>query len=201
MKVKICGVTRYADARLALDLGAWALGLNFYARSPRFIAPDAAAALLKRLPKETLSFAVVVDEPRESLQQLVDHVGVRCVQLHGDEPPELARALRAEIVVKAFRVGPSFELSRLGLYPGPWTLLDASVPGQPGGTGRTFDWSIARKAAETASIILAGGITPSNVAVALAAAAPAAIDVASGIESSPGIKDPDKLRALFRAVG
>lgn len=200
MRVKVCGITRYEDARLALDAGAWAIGLVFHPPSPRYLSPESAAELLRRLPPETLAVGVFVDAPLLEVNAAVARIGLRGVQLHGDEPPEYAAAVRAEQVIKAFRVGPGFQVSRIDEYAGRMILLDAYQPGVPGGTGSTFDWSVAREAGRRAPVLLSGGLSSENVAEAVAAAQPAGIDVSSGVESSPGRKDPRKLRRFFEAL-
>jgi len=200
MNVKICGISSYEDAKLALDLGAWAIGLNFYPPSPRYLRPEEAAALVKRLPAGALVFGVFVDAPLDGVNAIVETVGLGGVQLHGNETPGYARRVRAAEAMKVFRVGPGFDPSRLDAFGGLRILLDAYDPSRPGGTGKTFDWSVARAAAKRAPIVLAGGITPENVEAAIAAASPWGIDVASGVESRPGWKDPEKLRRLFEAV-
>jgi phosphoribosylanthranilate isomerase len=200
MKVKVCGMTRYEDARLALDLGAWAIGLVFHPPSPRAIAPEKAAELIARLPADTISVGVFVDAPLEDVNRAVERIGLKAVQLHGAETPEYAAGVKAGRVIKAFRVRAGFDDARIDDYPECLILLDAHVEGLPGGTGRAFEWDIARKAWERAPIILAGGLNPENVEEAIRTVRPMAVDVSSGVEARPGEKDPKKLRLLFDAV-
>ncbi len=200
VKVKICGITRYDDACVALDAGAWALGFVFHPTSPRFIAPERAAAILDRLPRSTFSVGVFVDWPLDELNRAVRLAGLRGAQLHGDESPEYAARVEAEMVMKAFRVGEDFDPARVDGYPGQRILLDTHKGGVPGGTGRVFDWRVAREVGRRRPFILAGGLTPENAAEAVASAQPEGIDVSSGVEANPGIKDPIKLRRLFEAV-
>lgn len=200
MLVKICGITRYDDARLALDLGAWAIGLIFYPPSPRAITPDRARALLAKLPRSTLAVGVFVDSPLEEVNEIAERIGLRGVQLHGGEPPEYAAAVKAEEVIVAFRVQPGFDPSQIREYRGRRILLDAYREGVPGGTGATFDWSVARAVQEKTPIILAGGLTPDNAAEAIRTVRPEGIDLSSGLESRPGEKDPEKLRRLFTVL-
>jgi phosphoribosylanthranilate isomerase len=200
LPVKICGITRYEDARLALDCGAWAIGFVFHPSSPRAITRERAAEIVRRLPAGPLAIGVFVDLPVDDVNAIVAEVGLRGVQLHGAEPPELAARVRAEIVVKAFRVGEGFDPAGIEAYRGCRILLDACRPGVPGGTGATFDWSVAREVGKRVPFILAGGLNPENIEAAIEEARPEGIDVSSGVEARPGIKDAAKVRRLFDAV-
>lgn len=200
MDVKVCGIRRYEDARLALDEGAWALGFVFHRPSPRYIDPAEAGAIVRRLPRETLAVGVFVDWAAEELREAVRAARLRGVQLHGREDLAYARATGCELVIKALRTSPDFRPSSVLEYPGCRILLDAFAPSAPGGTGTRADWTVARAAAALAPILLAGGIGPENAAEAARAVRPAGIDVSSGIEAAPGVKDPEKVRALFRAL-
>jgi phosphoribosylanthranilate isomerase len=143
---------------------------------------------------------VFVDAPLETVADVVERAGLRGVQLHGEELPGYAAAVRAELVIKAFRAGRGFRAERMEEYPGQLILLDAEVPGKAGGTGRTCDWNAARAAARRRPILLAGGLSGENVEAAIAAVLPEGIDVASGVEIEPGRKDPEKVRRLFQEV-
>jgi phosphoribosylanthranilate isomerase len=200
VKVKICGIRTLEDARAALDAGAWALGFVFHGASKRSIAPDAAAGIVRKLPAGTLTVGVFVDRPLEEVNAVVREVGLRAAQLHGNEDAEYASSVVAETVIKAFRVGDGFDPEAIRGFPSCRVLLDAFHPRAPGGTGTTFDWRIARRAGEIAPVILAGGIHPGNVVEAIRGALPDAIDVSSGVESSPGVKDAGRIEQLFRAV-
>lgn len=204
-RVKICGICRYEDARLALDEGAWALGLIFHRPSPRSIEPDRARDLVQRLPRDTLTIGVFVDRSPRDVQAIVDSVGLAGVQLHGSESPADLRAIRADLRLKAFRVGPDFDASVVDRYPDALVLLDTYRPGQEGGTGVTFDWSLARYVASRRQVVLSGGLGPDNVVAALTELRPYALDVSSRLESAPGKKSPERLRELFarlrRATG
>jgi phosphoribosylanthranilate isomerase len=202
-RVKICGITNWPDARRAIEAGCDALGFIFYPRSPRYIAPQAAVAIRNRLPKEIAAVGVFVNEAPESVAEMAEAMHLDYAQLHGEEQPASALAVgRATPVIKAFRVGPRFRAARVAGYPAAAFLLDgAPARGRlRGGTGCSFDWRLARAAARYGPIVLAGGLTPDNVAQAIRAAQPAAVDVASGVESAPGRKDPKKLRAFLDAV-
>jgi phosphoribosylanthranilate isomerase len=211
MKVKVCGITRYEDARTAIDAGAWALGFIFHPSSPRAVSPDQAREIVNRLPGGTRSIGVFVDRSAEEVQEVVDHVGLVGAQLQGDESPETLDAVRADPRVKAFRVGrPTHEgggeedvtdlEERIAEYPGALILLDTYRKDAHGGTGETFDWNIARQVATKRSLVLAGGLKPENIVAAAQTVQPFALDVSSGLEASQGIKDPARIRELFDAL-
>jgi phosphoribosylanthranilate isomerase len=198
VKVKICGVTRLEDALLATRLGADALGFNFWPRSKRHLPAADARAIVRRLPPYVTAVGVFVDASREEILRAVEQSGVNAVQLHGDEPPALCASLPVP-VVKAIRVADAHALALLASYEVSGFLLDAPGPGY-GGTGQTFDWAIAVEAAASVPVLLAGGLTPENVAEAIRVVRPWGVDVASGVESSPGVKDADKLRRFLAAA-
>jgi phosphoribosylanthranilate isomerase len=200
--VKICGITRAQDARLAEKLGAWALGFNFYEKSPRAVAPADAWNIRRKMPLTTEAVGVFVNWKPEVIIYLAHAFQLTSVQLHGDETPKQLAYLEDELpVLKALRVGPGFSVSAFKKFRrASYFLLDAAKRGEFGGTGKTFDWSIAQKAAASHKIILAGGLTPENVGEAILTVRPYAVDVASGVESRPGIKDPAKLRDFFAEV-
>jgi phosphoribosylanthranilate isomerase len=202
VRVKICGITNPEDAWLAADLGAQALGFIFYPKSPRSIKPEAARDIIKILPPLVLSVGVFVDEEAGVVREVAATVGLDWVQVHGQESPQYCRALKRR-VIKGFRVQDESSLDILPNYRDAVQafLLDTYRPGTPGGTGETFDWGLARKARDYGPVILAGGLTAANVGQAITVAQPAAVDVASGVEAAPGVKDPEKLRAFFEAVG
>ncbi len=201
MRVKICGITNKEDALLAADLGAQALGFIFYAKSPRSIKPQVARQIIAQLPPLVLSVGVFVNEAAALVLEVVEMVRLDWVQLHGEEPPEYCRFLSRN-VMKAIRVKDQSSLALMASYQGSVRafLLDTHKTGQQGGTGESFDWSLARQARDAGPIVLAGGLHPGNVAAAIREVSPLAVDVASGVEASPGKKDHDKLRAFFRAV-
>jgi phosphoribosylanthranilate isomerase len=201
VKIKICGITNLEDALLAADLGADALGFIFYPQSPRQVAPDTAREIIAQLPPFVASVGVFVDEAPAVVKELAAKVRLDWVQLHGQESPGYCRNLGRK-VIKGFRIQDEDSLPRLADYQGAAQalLLDTYKKGQVGGTGETFDWRLAREAKACGRIILAGGLTPENVAQAIEVAQPHAVDVASGTEAAPGKKDPAKLRAFFNAV-
>jgi len=201
VRIKICGITNLEDALLAAELGADALGFIFYPKSPRKVAPETAREIIAQLPPFVASVGVFVDEAAAVVQELAARVGLDWVQLHGQESPEYCRNLGRK-VIKGFRIQDEDSLRLLAGYQGAAQalLLDTYKKGQVGGTGEVFDWHLARKAKPYGRIILAGGLTPENVAQAIEAAQPAAVDAASGTEAAPGRKDPAKLRAFFAAI-
>jgi phosphoribosylanthranilate isomerase len=200
-RIKICGVTRIEDAQRAVDLGAAALGFNFYPPSPRYIEPEPARAIIRRLPPFVTAVGVFADETDPGhVISLARESGATAVQVHGPRFPALHELLSVFTLVVAVAVREGFKPEELRNIKPSAFLLDAFDPDRLGGTGRTFDWSVAREAKRYGPIILAGGLTPENVAQAVREVRPFAVDVASGVESAPGIKDPAKLRAFFAAV-
>jgi phosphoribosylanthranilate isomerase len=196
VRVKICGVTRLDDALAAARLGADAVGFNFWTGSKRFLAPEAAGAIVRELPPGVATFGVFVDPSREELVAAVAASGVKAVQLHGDEPPGFCTGLPVP-VVKAIRVADGNSLAQLASYEVHAFLLDAPSAGY-GGSGRTFDWGLAAEVARELPVLLAGGLAPENVAEAVRTVQPLAVDVASGVESAPGVKDHGRLELFIR---
>jgi len=200
-QIKICGITRLEDALVAIDLGVGALGFNFYPRSPRYISIRKASYILEKLPPFVTKIGVVVDfGPAREVRRLAQVLGLNGIQLHGNESSDLARSLKPCLVLKAFRVTEDFRVTSLQHYPASAILLDGFVAGKFGGTGKTIDWSLARRASRFHRIILSGGLTPGNVSEAIRVARPYAVDVASGVESSPGKKDFRKMRMFVVSV-
>jgi phosphoribosylanthranilate isomerase len=200
-RVKVCGVTRLEDARRAVELGAAALGFNFYPPSPRYLAPAHARDIICRLPPFIVSVGVFADELNDQhIATVAREAAVTAVQLHGVEIPALKGPLGAFTIIRALQVRNGFKAADLHLEEATAFLLDAYDPSLHGGTGNTFDWSLAREAACRAPIILAGGLTPENVGRAIHEARPYAVDVATGVEVSPGVKDARKMGAFFAAV-
>jgi phosphoribosylanthranilate isomerase len=200
-RVKICGIRRLEDALLAAELGADAVGFVFWPESPRFIDPYRARDIVRRLPPFMTTVGVFVDQPADFVNGVADLLALGAVQFHGHEAAaDYARS--SHRVIKAVAIGDSFDRARdLDAVPPHVTvLLDAHDPIKRGGTGKSIDWAVAADAARRRLVILSGGLQPSNVASALGAVHPYAVDVSSGVESSPGVKDPDKLRAFFAAI-
>lgn len=201
--VKHCGITRLDDAHAAVEAGAWALGMIFWAPSPRACAPDEAQAIAAELRRRVELCGVFVNAPLDEVVAIAEAVALSMVQLHGDEGPAYCAAVAQRTgakVAKAARVRSGAELQALGPFHVDFHLLDAHVPGRPGGTGETFDWELVRGHRSTAPVILSGGLTHENVAEAIAVARPFAVDVASGTEASPGVKDHARLEAFSAAV-
>jgi len=200
-RIKICGLTRLEDAQRAVDLGAAALGFNFYPPSPRYIEPAAARAIVRRLPPFVTAVGVFANETDAGrVISLARVAGTTTVQMHGPGFPALDALLAVFTLVVAVAVREDFQPEELRKIKSNAYLLDAFDPDRLGGTGKTFDWRVAREAKQYGPIILAGGLTPENVTRAVREVRPFAVDVASGVESAPGIKDPAKLRAFFAAV-
>ena len=201
VKVKICGITNLEDARLAVDLGADALGFNFYKKSPRYIEPSKAKLIIEDLPPLVSTVGVFADEfSPERISNIAHAIGLNAVQLHGSESPEYVKKVDELRVIKAFRVDSHFDLTSLSLYSAGAYLLDAFDPERIGGTGKVFDWEIAVAAKSYGRIILAGGLKQENIVEAISRVRPYAVDICSGVESEPGKKDHQKMTALFKQV-
>lgn len=201
LTIKICGITRLDDALDAVALGADALGFMFYARSSRHISVEAAAAICRELPRLVLRVGVFVDAPLAEIEAAATACGLNLVQLHGAETPEFCDQVKGVPVVKAFRVSDARSLETLPLYRTAWWLLDSYVPGALGGTGCSFNWSLAEAAHRLGTPFwLAGGLTPENVGEAIRQARPDGVDVSSGVESAPGRKDHGKMKAFIEAA-
>jgi phosphoribosylanthranilate isomerase len=199
MFVKICGVTRLEDAEAAVECGAHAIGFVFWPASPRAVDPERARTIARELPPFVTPVGVFVNQPAEYVDHVAGVVGLGVIQLHGDESAAYAAGL-SRPVLKAMTLnaatGPD-----AGLWPrATMFLLDVHDPVRRGGTGRTIDWTKAASVAAARRVILAGGLTPDNVSAAISAVRPFGIDVSSGVEHSPGIKDRGRLRSLFEAI-
>lgn len=195
VRVKICGITNIRDAHRAVDLGADALGFVFHPPSRRCVTVEAARAIIATLPPFVTTVGLFVNDTVEQVAAVRRATGIQMVQLHGDEAPETVAALGPD-VIKAIRVKDASSLLGLERYRVRAFLLDAHSDSAYGGTGRTFDWELANWV-EDVPVILAGGLTPDNVAEAVRAVHPYAVDVSSGVEAEPGIKDPVKLKAFI----
>jgi|ERR1700740_1669817 phosphoribosylanthranilate isomerase len=202
VRVKICGITKLEDAKLAAELGAHAIGLNFHPESPRCLSPAAAAELVRRIPPFVATVGIFVNWAAEPVIALCQALGLSSAQLHGDEPPQVVeRVARLLPVIKALRIGQGSNAPEFSRFRAASAfLLDTPAAAHYGGTGTTGNWHAARTAAQTQRIILAGGLTPENVGEAIRIVRPYAVDVASGVEARPGKKDPAKLRTFFEEV-
>lgn len=198
--VKVCGVTTVEDARMCLAAGVDAIGLNFWPGTPRRVGLREAEAIVAAVGDALEVVGVFVDEVPETIARLQRRLGLRWVQLHGDESPDDVRRLLPH-AYKAVGVASAADVDAALRFPGERLLLDARVPSaMPGGTGHRFDWELARGLASRRTLMLAGGIHPGNVAEAIARVRPAWIDVASGVERAPGVKDPRAVEALVAAA-
>lgn len=200
--VKVCGITSPQDGRAAAAAGAAAIGLVFWAKSPRAVDVRTAREIANSLPPFVLRVGVFVDEAPHVMARIADSVGLDLLQLHGDEPPEAIASLPRR-ALKSVAVGSDFRPEQALRYAGQaaGVLLDTKDAALPGGTGRAFDWSVVAGLRERLGyLVLAGGLTSENVAEAIRVVRPDAVDVSSGVESAPGRKDPDKLRAFLAAV-
>jgi phosphoribosylanthranilate isomerase len=202
VQVKVCGLTTPEDALAAAEAGADAIGLVFWPRSPRAVDVETARRIAAALPPFVVRVGVFVDAARDELWRVAEAVPLDLVQLHGREPLAALDGLPRR-AIKALGVGADFDVDEARRYArkAAALLLDAGGPALPGGSGRAFDWSVAREMrAHVPRLILAGGLTPDNVAAAIAAVRPDAVDVSSGVESSPGRKDAARVRAFTDAV-
>ena len=201
VKVKICGITNYDDAMTSIELGADALGFNFYKKSPRYINPSQAKSLIESLPPLVSMVGIFVDEfSPERVANIAHGVGVGSVQLHGSEGPEYAKKISGVRVFKAFPIDDKFNIESISNFPANAFFLDTKDKLLKGGTGKSFDWTIALEIKKKGRIILAGGLNPENVFEAIHKVQPYGVDVCSGIESEPGKKDRKKLEDLFYEV-
>jgi phosphoribosylanthranilate isomerase len=191
MFVKVCGITRLTDALHAVQKGATALGFVFWPHSPRFVTPQRAREIIAELPSSIVSIGVFVNESVDGIRDVAARTGITTVQLHGDEPPAYADALQWP-VLRSVTVEDAGDAG--GAWPaGTLFLVDAADPLRRGGTGGRVDWIRAAAVARDRRVVLAGGLTPENVADAIAAVRPFGVDVSSGVEQSPGVKDFDKV--------
>jgi phosphoribosylanthranilate isomerase len=202
-RIKLCGITSLDDARLAVDAGAWAVGCILWPQSPRACDLAEAARIATALHRRAHVCGVFVNPHLDDVTQLVDALGLTMVQLHGDEGPafcaEVARRTGAK-VVKAAAVTTQADVRALETFFTDFHLLDAHRPGLRGGTGETFDWDLVRARRSSIPLVLSGGLKPDNVAEAITAVRPFAVDTASGTEAAPGVKDPAKVAAFVEAV-
>jgi phosphoribosylanthranilate isomerase len=203
VRVKVCGITNWADANIALSAGANALGFNFYPPSPRYIPPSHARAIVSRMPPGVDAVGVFVNAPFAEANEIGLAIDLDVLQLHGEETPEeVAEFSESWPLIKAFRVTPEFRSEQLEPYRKhtDFFLLDGFSDDARGGTGNTFDWSVASSAKQFGRIFLSGGLTPENVGDAVRTVRPFAVDVCSGVEASPGKKDAARVREFIRIV-
>ncbi len=203
VRIKICGITNREDALKAASLGAWALGFNFYKKSPRFIAPARAKKIIQDLPPFITPVGIFVNQPLGAIRDIIEHCGLGAVQLHGDEDHHFCHRLRryGAKIIKAFRVKPDFDLGILKDFNVDAFLFDAYKEGEFGGTGTTFDWSLLKDIkGQNKPFILSGGLNAQNIIPLVNAMKPYAVDVASGVESEPGKKDHRSMKEFIEIV-
>jgi len=202
-KVKICGITNLEDGLLSARFGADALGFNFYQKSPRYIVPDKAHAIVEQLPANILSVGVFVNEDLNKIVEIIRTTKFGAVQLHGEETPEFVNELKSIIgleIIKAFRVSPDFRAEHVLQYEVDNVLIDTYSPEEYGGTGEIFNWEIAARVREIfPKVYLAGGLSAGNIQNAIETVQPYAVDACSKLEREKGVKDPERLESFFRA--
>jgi phosphoribosylanthranilate isomerase len=202
VQIKICGITSATDAKACVELGVHLIGLNFYRQSPRYIEPEIARKIVEMLPTSVEAVGVFVSGNADEIRKTANIAGVRCIQLHGNFSPQMACELAGEFrVIRVFSTHPRFRPKDVSVFPNCDVLIDAHHPDLRGGTGRTCDWSAARATLRfTRYLILSGGLNAQNVAQAIAAVRPHAVDVCGGVESAPGVKDHRLLQNFISAV-
>lgn len=200
IEIKICGMTRLEDVLVAAECGAHALGFIFYPRSPRYIPPAEAKELISHLPSEVVRVGVFVNEKAETVKEIQDFCGLDLLQLHGDESPDYCRRFSSSHLIRAVSPRSEEDLPPLEKYPCRAILLDSRKGKLYGGTGRPSNWALGVRIRERFPLILAGGLNAGNVSEAIKTVAPQAVDINSGVESAPGIKDPEKIRAVIDIV-
>ena len=206
IKIKICGITRKEDALLAVELGVWAVGFIFVKNTPRYISPEKASEIIKELPENLIKIGVFADISLEEIKNIAIQAGITKIQLHGGETPEFCEnlaKLTGKEIIKAIRVKSKEDLQLIHQYKDKvsFILLDSYSETELGGTGKVFDWEIAKKAKEYGiPVILAGGLNPDNAKHAYETIIPYALDISSGIEISKGVKDHEKIKKLFIAI-
>jgi phosphoribosylanthranilate isomerase len=201
-QIKICGVTNADDARMCAELGADMIGFNFYPQSPRYVEPEVARQIIEILPSHAHAVGVFVNGDPDKIRNTANAAGVRCVQLHGDFSPDVGRELAREFrVVQVFSTHPRFRPEDVELFSHCDVLIDAHHPDLRGGTGQMCDWSAARATLRFSRfLILSGGLNAENVASAIKAVTPNAVDVCSGVESAPGVKNHDAIKDFIAAM-
>ncbi len=206
MRVKVCGITRLEDAQIAVDAGVWAVGFIFVRNTPRCLEPTQAKDIIKNLPDKVEKFGVFANNSPDEVINVSEEVGITKIQLHGEESPEYCSKIKmiTEIdVIKAIRIKDMDDLKPIKNYMGhiSYVLLDTFSEKQRGGTGKTFDWAIAKQAKRyDIPLIVAGGLNPDNIISAYTRVRPFALDMASGVEKEPGIKDPKKINSLKNII-
>jgi len=199
-EVKICGITNLQDALAAAECGAVALGFIFYPPSPRYVKPEDAKIIINSLPEKVVKIGVFVNEKPEEIKRIMEYCSLDMIQLHGDESAEYCTQFPAAIIIKAFELKNDDDVSRTLKYNVAAILIDSRHAGLYGGAGKTSNWKLARCIKDKKPLILSGGLNMGNIATAMKTIAPAALDINSGVEASPGIKDHKKLLQIFEII-
>jgi len=198
--IKICGMTNIGDARSAVEYGVDALGFIFYPGSQRYVPPEKAKEMIQRLPCEVIRVGVFVNQEMRAVKAIARFCNLSLIQLHGDESPEYCGQFSGFSLIKAISPRTEAEILRLGDYPVDAVLVDAYKQGRYGGTGKTSDWRLAIKIKERHPLILSGGLNADNIRAAIETVRPQAVDINSGVEISPGKKDPEKMRKIIGII-
>jgi len=199
-EIKICGITSLDDASFAAECGADALGFNFYSKSPRYVAPERAKEIIEKIPERITKVGVFVNHDALEVKKIVGYCGLNLIQFHGDESPEYCYQFPRLRLIKALSPRREADLRTLRTYPVRAILVDAYDPLRYGGTGKSSDWGIAIKVKKTHLLIIAGGLRADNIREAIEIVSPHAVDINSGVESSPGRKDPEKVSKIVEIV-
>jgi phosphoribosylanthranilate isomerase len=199
-EIKICGITNLEDASYAAEYGADAVGFNFYVKSPRCVSPKSAKEIIEKIPDGITTVGVFVNHDALEVKKTVEFCGLDLVQLHGDESPEYCRQFPTSMLIKAFSPRDENDLQKVSSYPVRAILVDAYDPSRYGGTGKRSDWRLAVRVRETHLLIIAGGLNADNIREVIEIVSPHAVDVNSGVESSPGKKDPKKVKAIIEVI-
>lgn len=200
VEVKICGITHINDAYIAVECGADALGFIFYPKSQRYVVPERAKEIIQKLPYEIIRVGVFVNHQIQEVKEIVKFCGLNLIQLHGDESPEYCSQFPTSSLIKAVSPRGEEDIRRLKNYSVRAFLVDEREPGHYGGTGKNSDWQLALKVKETYLLILAGGLNKENIREAIEIVRPQAVDINSGVEISPGKKDPRKIREIIEIM-
>ncbi len=200
IRTKICGITRLEDALTSVRYGVNALGFNFYEKSPRYISPDKASDIINQLPPFVSVVGLFVNADYDKIAKTADMCGVRTIQLHGDESPDFCSKLKSYRVIKALRIKHESDLGNLKRYDVCGYILDSFSPDVYGGTGLSFDWDLLGKIDSAKNIIVAGGINPDNIEHLLRAVVPYGVDICSGVELSPGVKDEKLIKEIMSKI-
>jgi len=200
IRTKICGITRLEDALTSVRYGANALGFNFYEKSPRYISPDKALDIINQLPPFVSVVGLFVNDSYDKIKKITNMCGFRTIQLHGDESPDFCSKFKSNRVIKALRIKQESDLENIKKYDVCGYILDSFSPDTYGGTGLSFDWNVLGKIDSAKNIIVAGGINPDNIEHLLRTVVPYGVDICSGVELSPGVKDEKLIREIMSKI-